>query len=999
MRSRNTFRCWRKRILGITLLFALIIISGAIVLADDPILAFLDQSPLELSESSEPIYVALVNNGAVQVKDLQFQVVGLRGPGGELLEDDIFSVQGSADTLEEYSVETFKLTFSPTRPLTDGVYNGFLVVQATGIEPAQKPLIWQADSPSGSDAPAPDSGSLSFVNQEALELKGSLDPVYVAILNKGTETVENIHFHVVGLWGPEGDGVLSVTENNPISLTANSVGTFELAFTRTMDLSDGVYKGFLIVKAKGIVPVPRPLTLKIGQAGSLEFLDTAALKLDYPFELVYYIALKNSTKETAQSIEFQVVALQGPRGESLGDNVLSVTNNSPDNLAADSVATFELAFTKTMNLSDGAYSGFLVAKAAGTTPTPRPLTLQVSGNTLAGLSPEPDSLTIESTTEFWSPIKRIPGLIGIPYPDQGSNVKELATVQLYGQAVGKLQNSIQPVNIILRTEQGREVTATLSLDESDGSLDTKVNATLSLSGLTGPGKYTGALMLDPANPESSKKLNITVSARDCWVWPFIVILLGILVSYYVITLRWGRKRASKSIELQALATLAAIKKDHRAFIANPENESLRGYTIVAGPWKPIVDILGLIRALFKQRDLLNNAKQNSNVLKILRVRMDCRRIHQQLHKDLGKLEQFLTKEQIQVLLDDNTTQQKAQEEAAKLLHLVAEIDSVANPMLDLIIKGEMAEALREAKNHSEELVILVQGASSGSAEKEVEAILDLAAQTKWDEAQKKLKALQDYFWAYQAFRGSAGAMRKNYDQLQKKLDENSEDSVPSLQETANKFFPGCPVQGAGHLAKLAAQVTDLCGFYALFIRIYDRWLQGKAITPGSIPTGSQDEAVWKRAKARLAGVKQDLWAANSAQEVIIRRVEPKVEWALGRLRELKVKYPPPRSPQFSPLLLWSPAYKPTTTLDFSQATPEELERYTLKIRRFIKRGELFFTLIGLLVAVSTAMWFLYAGKPFGTGWDYLAAFFWGSGVDQSLKGLSAVLNKLGIVKT
>jgi hypothetical protein len=55
-----------------------------------------------------------------------------------------------------------------------------------------------------------------------------------------------------------------------------------------------------------------------------------------------------------------------------------------------------------------------------------------------------------------------------------------------------------------------------------------------------------------------------------------------------------------------------------------------------------------------------------------------------------------------------------------------------------------------------------------------------------------------------------------------------------------------------------------------------------------------------------------------------------------------------------------------------------------------------FLMLGVLVATVSAMQVLYEGKSFG-GWvDYLSAFLWGVGVDQTLRGLTAVFAKLNL---
>ena len=140
------------------------------------------------------------------------------------------------------------------------------------------------------------------------------------------------------------------------------------------------------------------------------------------------------------------------------------------------------------------------------------------------------------------------------------------------------------------------------------------------------------------------------------------------------------------------------------------------------------------------------------------------------------------------------------------------------------------------------------------------------------------------------------------------------------------------------------------------------------------------------------------------------RVEQIAEWTLGQLRVLLEKYPPTGlEGLLEQRSLWegiltdirlvldllADVSRPTP-VTLSKATPKELENVAQSMLRSIIRWDWLFIALGWGVAAVTAMWALYADKSFGTGWDYLAAFLWGSGVDQGLKGLSNVLTKLKV---
>jgi hypothetical protein len=52
------------------------------------------------------------------------------------------------------------------------------------------------------------------------------------------------------------------------------------------------------------------------------------------------------------------------------------------------------------------------------------------------------------------------------------------------------------------------------------------------------------------------------------------------------------------------------------------------------------------------------------------------------------------------------------------------------------------------------------------------------------------------------------------------------------------------------------------------------------------------------------------------------------------------------------------------------------------------------SLVALVVASLTGLLYLYADKPFGTLGDYAAAFLWGFGIDNGIRGIAAVFPKV-----
>ena len=66
------------------------------------------------------------------------------------------------------------------------------------------------------------------------------------------------------------------------------------------------------------------------------------------------------------------------------------------------------------------------------------------------------------------------------------------------------------------------------------------------------------------------------------------------------------------------------------------------------------------------------------------------------------------------------------------------------------------------------------------------------------------------------------------------------------------------------------------------------------------------------------------------------------------------------------------------------------------VRQRVALVDRFVLMVRLRVVVMTAMLVLHVGKAFGTPLDLVTAFLWGIGVDQAIKGVGALLTRLGV---
>jgi hypothetical protein len=295
--------------------------------------------------------------------------------------------------------------------------------------------------------------------------------------------------------------------------------------------------------------------------GPLAFLDEEPLiyKLEDPAKPIH-VVVKNGG-QTVTGLQFRVVALQDAEGTPAGDEVISI-RPEPDEVQAFDVGTFTLTLTYQGNLSPGSYNGFLVASVPEVALAQRPFTLEVPEETeeeprtsLAGLVPQDSEVTISQT-------------LG------GRQQESSTTVTLYGTELENLDiSAIRPATTILETERGHRAIITLKPEEIVSAEE--LRATLSLSGVTQPGKYTGTLLLDPMeDPKEGQKLTITALVQDFWVWPWLTIVGGVILAYLVS--RWLEEvRPRKQVELWCTDKLDEIKKVEKTAAGGDPDYSIR----------------------------------------------------------------------------------------------------------------------------------------------------------------------------------------------------------------------------------------------------------------------------------------------------------------------------------------------------------------------------------------------------------------------------------------
>jgi hypothetical protein len=74
--------------------------------------------------------------------------------------------------------------------------------------------------------------------------------------------------------------------------------------------------------------------------------------------------------------------------------------------------------------------------------------------------------------------------------------------------------------------------------------------------------------------------------------------------------------------------------------------------------------------------------------------------------------------------------------------------------------------------------------------------------------------------------------------------------------------------------------------------------------------------------------------------------------------------------------------------------PSAIDRDYSQREAKLRRINWTLALISALVATTSGIWLLYAGRVFGTPANYLEAFLWGFGIDNSVRGIASVMQKV-----
>ena len=283
--------------------------------------------------------------------------------------------------------------------------------------------------------------------------------------------------------------------------------------------------------------------LTIGQSsgGSISFLgdQPVAVTLFQNEKTVLSVKVLNNS-DTPLDIYLDVAGLINEDGQQILPGALPDLPLTERDVQGGTVNQFELTFTWIKGLS-GSYAGQLVAFGSDGSLDRLGFTLSIEQgydvSTLAG--PEYlEKVTLLAVNYIPSP------LAGYVHHDA---VVETDGTFLGGPATGIISSSNGLIGV-------------LTLDGS----------TVQLDGITRAGEYVGKMDLLPYDKEKGE-VAVSVLVRDFFLWPFIVLVLGLVISNY---LDWyikiDRPRTRLEINLEKLKE-KAVDLQEKAKMAVPEN--------------------------------------------------------------------------------------------------------------------------------------------------------------------------------------------------------------------------------------------------------------------------------------------------------------------------------------------------------------------------------------------------------------------------------------------
>ena len=469
---------------------------------------------------------------------------------------------------------------------------------------------------------------------------------------------------------------------------------------------------------------------------------------------------------------------------------------------------------------------------------------------------------------------------------------------------------------------------------------------VNISGIKSAGNFTTELRVNSPAFNGSKTIPLTMTVTDRWGFPLTVIVLGVLGGFLAnyLSQTWRPRQVNKYKILQ----LRAMAQKYRPLVQDPEK---------------VTKIQVALDSLSKAEDENN---QGNTAAAATRLKM--------LEKDLGDFRREEIKQQ--TVLYDELIGTKAQvvqyskallnptgQEKEKLSALLAELNS---GQIDRLLEDDrIDEANRLLKTSQAQFVEFKKERLKRDLEslisqlEQIGAVPETLKEAKV-EVEKKIEATKTLIR-----NGDIDRARENLNEINEDI-KSLNRQLPPRARAAAPIIERNPL-----LSKVeenaAAQLTRI-----------------QILEPSHLRTaGSYLHFQIEDSEGVIQGDDLLRWDFSDSSR-IIESSSRSITHAFTKVGRYHVKIDILRGPAKDVIKVLT---LPLTIL------PGETEIELGEINSQIRRSEIFISAIALILAALTGLIYLYIGNAFGSLRDYLVAFLWGFGIDNSVRGFSAVLKK------
>ncbi len=231
-----------------------------------------------------------------------------------------------------------------------------------------------------------------------------------------------------------------------------------------------------------------------------------------------------------------------------GNHILSSDILMPytKNIPPASVGVFHMTFKKDLIVSPGTYSGKVTATSSNADTISKDITIIIPSN-ISKFTVLTKDITINGTSRK------------LTWPCCTTFTEK----NVYFVSNGSANLSSLNLSGVITNGGGKEGKIILQTEKAV-SYDGYIAVPLKVEGIDSPGKYSGTVYLDPSDQKNSEKINIVVTVNDSIIWPFLVVLLGVVTSIGL-TYWWNDWRLRTKIRDQIWLLNKEAVMQHRSF--------------------------------------------------------------------------------------------------------------------------------------------------------------------------------------------------------------------------------------------------------------------------------------------------------------------------------------------------------------------------------------------------------------------------------------------------